>query len=190
MLSAANCDAVYYGDNIGYYDNCFDGPWPSGELDESQRDKVPRDDAIDYMKDHLSRVPVVVAGTGWSHVERVQARADRDRSTGRWRGAGVRPRGSGSSPSTCSLPFSVYGFVRLARRRLTDPPAARVAHHPDDRGGDHLRGHPLPRAGGGVDRGHRRDRDHGGSPRHFTGRALPDDGTREADEPAGTLAPR
>ena len=43
---------------IGYYDNCFHGPWPTG--DESERDLVPRHQAIEYMKDHITRLPVVV----------------------------------------------------------------------------------------------------------------------------------
>ncbi len=60
-LSAASCDEVFYGTLIGYYANCFQGPWPSPKLDESQRDLVPRHTAAEYIKDHLSRIPIVVA---------------------------------------------------------------------------------------------------------------------------------
>ena len=28
VLSAASCDEVWYGNLIGYYSNCFQGPWP------------------------------------------------------------------------------------------------------------------------------------------------------------------
>ncbi|MFI5053923.1 MAG: ArnT family glycosyltransferase, partial [Acidimicrobiia bacterium] len=55
-LSAASCDEVFYGKYIGYYANCFQGPWPSNKLDESQRDVVPRKQAIQYIKDHKTRL--------------------------------------------------------------------------------------------------------------------------------------
>src|SRR5205807_3277132 len=60
-LSAAACDEVWYGLHIGYYANCFQGPWPDPDLDESQRDIEPRKQAIEYTEDHLSRLPLVVA---------------------------------------------------------------------------------------------------------------------------------
>jgi 4-amino-4-deoxy-L-arabinose transferase-like glycosyltransferase len=118
VLSAANCDAVYYGDNIGYYDNCFDGPWPSGDLDESERDKVPRDEAIEYMRDHIERVPVVMAariGRMWNLFKPGQT------TTLDWmiEGRGRAPSWVGLFAFYALIPFSIYGFVRLARRRIT-----------------------------------------------------------------------
>jgi 4-amino-4-deoxy-L-arabinose transferase-like glycosyltransferase len=58
-LSAGNCDQTYYGKDIGYYAACFQGPWVKG--DESERDIEPRRQAVDYMKDHARRLPLVVA---------------------------------------------------------------------------------------------------------------------------------
>jgi hypothetical protein len=58
-LSAASCDAVYYGSKIGYWSFCFHGPWPPGTADESQRDQAPRDAANNYISDHLDRLPIV-----------------------------------------------------------------------------------------------------------------------------------
>jgi hypothetical protein len=118
VLSAANCDAVYYGENIGYYDNCFDGPWPSGDLDESERDKVPRDEAIEYMRDHADRVPVVMAariGRMWNVFKPGQT------TTLDWmvEGRGRAPSWIGLFAFYALIPFSIYGFVRLVRRRIT-----------------------------------------------------------------------
>lgn len=62
VLNAASCDETYYGDRIGYYGNCFEGPLPSrAEMDESQRDNVAREQALDYMASNKKRFPVVVA---------------------------------------------------------------------------------------------------------------------------------
>ncbi len=118
VLSAANCDSVYYGENIGYYDNCFDGPWPSGELDESERDKVPRDEAIEYMRDHIERVPLVMAariGRMWNVFKPGHT------TTLDWmiEGRGRAPSWIGLFAFYALVPFSVYGFVQLVRRRIT-----------------------------------------------------------------------
>jgi hypothetical protein len=118
VLSAASCDAVYYGPNIGYYDNCFDGPWPSGDLDESERDAVPRDAAIEYMKDHADRLPVVAlarVGRMWGVFKPGQT------TFFDWsiEGRGRAPSWIGLFAYYALIPFSIYGFVRLARRRIT-----------------------------------------------------------------------
>jgi 4-amino-4-deoxy-L-arabinose transferase-like glycosyltransferase len=118
VLSAANCDAVYYGADIGYYANCFDGPWPSGDLDESQRDAVPRDEALDYMADHASRVPLVAlarVGRMWNVFKPGQT------TFFDWsiESRGRAPSWIGLFAFYALIPFSVYGFVRLFRRRVT-----------------------------------------------------------------------
>lgn len=118
VLSAASCDAVYYGDNIGYYDNCFDGPWPSGELDESERDKVPRDEAVEYMREHADRLPVVALariGRMWNLFKPGQTTTFDWTIEGRGRG----PSWIGLFAFYALIPFSIYGFVRLVRRRIT-----------------------------------------------------------------------
>ena len=117
-LSAASCDAVFYGDRIGYYDNCFDGPWPSPDLDESQRDAYSRDAALEYTEEHLSRLPVVAAariGRIWGVFKPGQT-TSLDWSV----------EGRGRAPSWIAL-FSYYvlvitavgGLVRLVRHRVT-----------------------------------------------------------------------
>lgn len=65
-LLGANCDTTYYDDIGGWDIRCL-GPLEPGRLghepgapDASQRSKVRRDEAIDYIGDHLDRLPVVV----------------------------------------------------------------------------------------------------------------------------------
>jgi 4-amino-4-deoxy-L-arabinose transferase-like glycosyltransferase len=91
-LSAANCDATYSGELLGWYANCFQGPWPdktidaSGRpievdaegrpIDESDRDVEPLRQARAYIADHLGRQPVVVAarvGRLWGWFRPIQS---------------------------------------------------------------------------------------------------------------------
>ena len=39
-LAYGSCDEAYYGENIGYYANCYTGPYPQN-VDESERDRAP-----------------------------------------------------------------------------------------------------------------------------------------------------
>jgi 4-amino-4-deoxy-L-arabinose transferase-like glycosyltransferase len=116
VLSAASCDEVYYGSSIGYWGFCFDGPWPTG--DESERDLVVRNDAVDYIKAHKSQVPLVVLariGRMWNVFR-----------PGQTTFFGWSIEGNGRVPSYLGLfsfyllvPFAVYGFVVNRRRRIT-----------------------------------------------------------------------
>ena len=68
-MLASNCDSVYSGSGIGLTDlaNCIPKRAPKG--DQSVVSRIYRDRAIDYMKDHKSKVPVVVlarVGRDWS----------------------------------------------------------------------------------------------------------------------------
>ena len=69
-MAAANCDSTYYGSRIGYKDYaCAQRVWAEAaqhnpgwdELDESQQDRLLRNEARAYVDDHLERVPIVVA---------------------------------------------------------------------------------------------------------------------------------
>ncbi|MGZ4710945.1 MAG: ArnT family glycosyltransferase, partial [Acidimicrobiales bacterium] len=64
-LAGANCDATYYGPNVGYWD--FDcAVAPARELESQGPNTGGRDEraslhrAVDYARSHLTRVPVVV----------------------------------------------------------------------------------------------------------------------------------
>jgi 4-amino-4-deoxy-L-arabinose transferase-like glycosyltransferase len=116
-LSAASCDEVFYGKIIGYYANCFQGPWPSASLDESQRDLVPRKAAINYTKDHLKRLPLVVAarvGRLWGFFKPGQTTAFDWTIEGR----GRAPSWIGAFCYYALLPFAVVGLIALRRRRV------------------------------------------------------------------------
>lgn len=69
-LAGSNCDRVYYGGGIGLTSldpPCIDHPHPPG--DQSVVAVVYRDRALEYMREHAGRVPVVVAariGRTWS----------------------------------------------------------------------------------------------------------------------------
>jgi len=116
VLSAASCDSVYYGKLIGFYDNCFHGPWPTG--DESQRDGYVRDVALDYMRDHATRLPVVVlarVGRLWDVFKPGQT------TTFDW---SIEQRGreaswAGLFSFYVLFALSIVGIVRLVRRRIT-----------------------------------------------------------------------
>ena len=125
-LSAASCDEVWYGRHIGYYANCFQGPWPSPNLDESQRDLVPRQQAVDYTKDHLRRLPLVVAarvGRLWGLFKPGQTTA-----LDWWiEGRGRAPSWIGLFAYYALWPFAVYGLVLMRRRRIPILPLVAIA---------------------------------------------------------------
>jgi 4-amino-4-deoxy-L-arabinose transferase-like glycosyltransferase len=76
-LSAASCEETYFGEKLGYYHDCFQGPFlekidgPDGlpmeirsdgtPADESDRDVEPQAQAEQYISDNLGRTPVVAA---------------------------------------------------------------------------------------------------------------------------------
>ena len=90
--------------------------------------RYPRDAAIDYIEDHLSRrVPLVVARTRRTRAGACSSPARPRSSTGRSRGAGARRRGSRSSPCTCSLFVGDRWPRGVGEAAGPDPAAARVA---------------------------------------------------------------
>ncbi|MBK9178115.1 MAG: glycosyltransferase family 39 protein [Acidimicrobiales bacterium] len=127
VLSAASCDTAFYGEYTGYWATCFTGPWPDPlELDESERDAIPRRQAIEYTRDHLARFPVVVAarvGRLWNVYRPLQ--------TIRWdaeiEGRGVWPTRLGLVAYYALLAPAVYGLVVLRRRRLPLSPLLGMA---------------------------------------------------------------
>lgn len=59
-LLGANCDSAYYTDVGGWDVRCL-APFPEpGSIDPSVRSRDQRERAIDYIRDHARRVPVVV----------------------------------------------------------------------------------------------------------------------------------
>ena len=125
-LSAASCDEVFYGTLIGYYASCFRGPWPSVDLDESQRDLVPRHAAIEYTKDHLKRIPLVVAarvGRLWGVFKPGQTTAFDWWIEGRGRAISW----IGLFSYYALWPFAIYGLIAMRRRRVPILPLVAIA---------------------------------------------------------------
>ncbi|HEX7096948.1 MAG TPA: glycosyltransferase family 39 protein [Acidimicrobiales bacterium] len=64
VLVQTNCDATYYGDNVGYWNLECGHPLPYGPngelLDESERDPIVRQRALDYISNHKQRLVTVV----------------------------------------------------------------------------------------------------------------------------------
>ncbi len=60
----ANCDPTYYGPNLGYWELTCGLPQPYGPngelLDESERDIVVRERAVEYISNHTERLVTVV----------------------------------------------------------------------------------------------------------------------------------
>ena len=142
VLSAASCDEVWYGLHIGYYANCFQGPWPPASADESQRDVEPRKQAIEYTKDHLSRLaagrrgprrsPLGVLQAGPDHRARLVDRRARprrlvDRPLRVLRAAAVRDLRPGLHAAAAD-PHPPAGRDRAGRdvRRRRSPSASRA----------------------------------------------------------------
>jgi 4-amino-4-deoxy-L-arabinose transferase-like glycosyltransferase len=126
VLSAASCDEVWYGLHIGYYANCFTGPWPAPGLDESQRDVEPRRQAIEYTKDHITRLPLVAAarvGRLWGLFKPGQTTALDWWIEGRGRAASW----VGLFMYYALLPFAIYGLVVMRRRRIPILPLIAIA---------------------------------------------------------------
>jgi 4-amino-4-deoxy-L-arabinose transferase-like glycosyltransferase len=125
-LSAASCDEVWYGKLIGYYANCFNGPWPSNELDESQRDIEPRKQAIQYTKDHIQRLPLVVA----ARVGRLWGLFKPGQTTmlDWWiEGRGRAPSWIGLFMYYALWPFAIGGLVVMRRRKIPILPIVAIA---------------------------------------------------------------
>ncbi|MEX1007235.1 MAG: glycosyltransferase family 39 protein [Acidimicrobiia bacterium] len=116
-LSAASCDETYYGDRIGYYADCFQGPWPPPSYDESESDAVARKDAMKYIKAHLGRLPVVAAarvGRLWD----LYMPGDTTRLDYALEGRGRAASWIGLFSYYLLAPFAVVGLVVLRRRRV------------------------------------------------------------------------
>ena len=125
-LSAAACDEVWYGPMIGYYANCFQGPWPAPGLDESQRDVEPRKQAIQYTEDHLRRLPIVVAarvGRLWGVFKPGQTTM-LDWSV---EGRGRVPSWIGLFAYYALWPFAIGGLVLMRRRKIPIFPLITIA---------------------------------------------------------------
>jgi len=126
VLAYGNCDATYSGELLGYWsDNCALKDYPP-HLEESRIDLRARRQATEYIGDHLSRVPVVVA----ARVARVW---DVFRPTQNVElNAFYERRGDAASWAVLvgyylMLPFAIGGLVVMRRRRVPIFPMLAIA---------------------------------------------------------------
>jgi 4-amino-4-deoxy-L-arabinose transferase-like glycosyltransferase len=118
-ICGANLDGVYYGDGIGLWSiECADHPVPKG--DRSVTSNALRSEGLHYIRDHLGRVPVVVAvrvARVWSLYAPGQMASY---NTGE--GRDVEVSWAGFAAFWVLVPCAVVGAVTLRRRRVPITP--------------------------------------------------------------------
>jgi 4-amino-4-deoxy-L-arabinose transferase-like glycosyltransferase len=126
VLAYGNCDATYSGTHLGYWsDACSLKDYPP-HLEESRIDLLARDQATEYIGDHLDRLPVVV-------IARVARVWDVFRPTQNVDfNAHSERRGAAESWAILIgyyllLPFAIGGLVVMRRRRVPIFPMLAVA---------------------------------------------------------------
>jgi 4-amino-4-deoxy-L-arabinose transferase-like glycosyltransferase len=126
VLAYGNCDATYYGPKLGYWDDICSLKDYSPKLEETEVDKLARQKGVDYIEDHLGRVPVVLAaraGRVWDVF-----RPGQNREFNQF----FEQRGEATSWATLityyvMMPFAIGGLVVMRRRRIPIFPMIAVA---------------------------------------------------------------
>jgi hypothetical protein len=121
VLGVGNCDLTYHGDFLGYWTPfCILGPGrpdPPKGSDMSDKSAFYRHNAIEYIKNHKKRLPVVVAariGRLWGVYRPGQNRQFDINVEGR----GKVPVTLGYAGYYALVPFAVAGAFILRRRRV------------------------------------------------------------------------
>ena len=118
-LENTNCRSTYYGPLLGWWDQAC-ATNPSLTRDQSEQGPTQRRHALDFIGDHLSRVPVVAlarVGRLWGVFRPIQT-VDLMREEGRERAVGL----AGLATLYATLAFGVAGAVILRRRRVPISP--------------------------------------------------------------------
>ena len=118
-LENTNCRSTYYGPLLGWWDQAC-ATNPSLTRDQSEQGPTQRRHALDFIGDHLSRVPVVAlarVGRLWGVFRPIQT-VDLMREEGRERAVGL----AGLAALYATLAFGVAGAVILRRRRVPISP--------------------------------------------------------------------
>ncbi len=132
VLLNGQCDAAYYTDTDNYgLENfkCFDGDAaplvaqlvrPTGQ-DESQVDAQMRKQALQYMQDHLGRVPLMIVyreGRVWE----IYRPLDNIEKNYRFEDRGQPESVLATVAYVITMPLALYGLVLLRRRRIPISP--------------------------------------------------------------------
>jgi 4-amino-4-deoxy-L-arabinose transferase-like glycosyltransferase len=126
VLAYGSCDAAFYGEHLGYWDDsCSPKDYPP-DTEESVLDQMARTQAVDYLRDHKRRIPVVVAarvGRIWDVYRPFQNVELNDK---------VENRGHAASWAMLIsywllMPFAIFGLVVMRRRRIPIFPYLAIA---------------------------------------------------------------
>lgn len=127
VLAYGNCDATYHGPKLGYWDSTCLRDYEYGrDPEESVFDRQARDQATSYIREHASRVPVVVlarVGRIWEAFRPVQNVELNEFFEQR----GRRASWAVLVGYYVMMPFAVAGLVLLRRRRVAIYPMLAVA---------------------------------------------------------------
>jgi 4-amino-4-deoxy-L-arabinose transferase-like glycosyltransferase len=119
LIGGANCPAVYSGRDLGTWRfDCLS--FPVGE-DEADQARIWRDEGLEFMRDHLDRLPTVVAVRVLRTWGLYPPRSDLDEGV---------PRGFadiGVWYHWLTIPLVLFGIVVAWRRRATLWPFASIA---------------------------------------------------------------
>ena len=119
VLVSAYCDETFYGDALGYWAaHCFTRVLDPTKLDASQIDAVQRRQALDYARDHLGRLPVVVVARV-ARMYDLYRPLDTTRLNWQVEGRGRWPSYLGLAVHWLLLPFALAGAVVTWRRKVT-----------------------------------------------------------------------
>ena len=110
VLAGANCDATYYGRDTGQWR--FDCISERRNFREGDQAEIWREEGIDYIRDHLGRLPAVVGVRILRTWDLWQTRAQIGYAEGRAKWA----QGAGLVMYFLLLPFAFYGGLLLWRR--------------------------------------------------------------------------
>jgi 4-amino-4-deoxy-L-arabinose transferase-like glycosyltransferase len=120
VLAVANCDPTYSGELFGYWDiRCGPKKWPPG--DESVIDKSERKAAIDYISDHLDRLPVVMLariGRMWD----IYRPAQNIELNATWERRGLWPSRLATGMYFLMIIPALFGLIVMRRRKLPISP--------------------------------------------------------------------
>jgi len=112
-LAAANCDAAYEGEDIGYFSlSCWTNV--TDPMEDSVRDRVWRERGVTYLTEHADRLPVVVAarlGRVWELY-----RPGQNREHDEFEGRNIGVAWAGLVGYWLLVPASALGLIELRRR--------------------------------------------------------------------------
>lgn len=128
VIEISNCDETYSGEHLGYWDGAcdrddtwvFDDPFEAAR-NETTVEKAKREAGLTYARQHLGRLPVVVAarvGRMWEVYRPIQNVEFNNFLERR----GQLPSRVGLAMYAVMVPLAVWGAVLLRRRHLTIVP--------------------------------------------------------------------